>query len=191
MKTLRAASAMRSCRRPAWRARPAETGSAYITALLVLVVLTIIGLGLVLITQIESQIGANEMTINRTLYAADSGIAVGLAKVLTSKDTTPTGIYLNVQQVPSIRDEVAVSGFLPIADAPCNLCQINQGAEFLTVNHLVGSTATRRAPGADVPIAQRQVNMMVAIQPWQGDNESSERADSEGNEGSRGAFDPQ
>ena len=54
--------------------RPSETGSAYIVTLLALVVLTILALALAMVTQTEVQVGANEKTINRTFYAADSGL---------------------------------------------------------------------------------------------------------------------
>ena len=57
--------------------------------MLVLVVLTILGLALSLITQTETQIGNNERVINRVFYAADSGTHAGLAQVLVSRDFTP------------------------------------------------------------------------------------------------------
>ena len=166
-----------------------QRGSAYVVALLVLVVLTILGLALVLITQTEMQIGGNEMTINRTLYAADSGISLGLAKVFANNDTSPSGVVLNHQHAPELRDQVAVSSFLPISDSTCNLCSINQGSTYETVNHLVSSTATRQGVDTNVPIAQRSVSMTVALQPWEGNNEAAERADPEGNEGSILPFD--
>ncbi|MBV8202862.1 MAG: hypothetical protein JOZ15_19775, partial [Acidobacteria bacterium] len=56
-----------------------ERGSAFIVALLVLVVLTIAGLALTLMTQTEMRIGANEREANRTFYASDSGIQVSTA----------------------------------------------------------------------------------------------------------------
>ena len=53
-----------------------EEGSSYVIALLALFVLTILGLALVVLTQNEVQIGANERTINRVFYAAEAGAAV-------------------------------------------------------------------------------------------------------------------
>jgi Tfp pilus assembly protein PilX len=58
------------------RPRRGEAGSAYLVAILALVVLTIAGLSLALITQTETQIGANEKMVERAFYAADSGIAI-------------------------------------------------------------------------------------------------------------------
>lgn len=69
---------------PAPARRRAERGSAYIVALLVLVVLSLLGLSLALITQTEVQIGANELTSHRVFYGADSGINIGLANYMVS-----------------------------------------------------------------------------------------------------------
>ena len=60
--------------------RGQEHGSAYIAALLVLVLLTIFGMSLVLITSTERQIGTNQRTISRMFYNADSGTAVAIAE---------------------------------------------------------------------------------------------------------------
>ena len=65
--------------RPSVRRPPAaERGSAYLFALLALLVLTVVGLSLVVITQTESQIGGAEKTSNRTLYAAASALRMQL-----------------------------------------------------------------------------------------------------------------
>lgn len=64
--------------------RRGERGSAYIVALLVLVVLSLLGLSLSLISQTEVQIGANELTSHRVFYGADSGTHIGLANYMVS-----------------------------------------------------------------------------------------------------------
>ena len=63
-----------------------EAGSAYMAVLLVLVILTIFGLALILITQTEMQVGSNERTLARTFYAADAGIEMATAKALVTSD---------------------------------------------------------------------------------------------------------
>jgi hypothetical protein len=35
------------------------------------------------------------------------------------------------------------------------------------VNHAVTSTAVRRFPGTEVPLAERSLTAMVEIQPWE------------------------
>src|SRR6185503_10975606 len=71
------------------RRRAGEAGSAYIIALLALVVLSILGLGLALITQTEMQVGAGEMTYQRLLYSADSGTARGVASAFAHYNCAP------------------------------------------------------------------------------------------------------
>ncbi len=78
-----------------------------------------------------------------------------------------------------VRHRLEVSPFLPILSAPCNLCQINEGAEFMKINHAVASTATRIAwmgdnsgPPANVvptPLAQDRLSVLVSFQPWRMD----------------------
>jgi hypothetical protein len=63
--------------------RRSEAGSAYIIALLVLVVLSILGLSLALISQTEMQIGANDLTAHRTFYGSEGGFNQALARLLT------------------------------------------------------------------------------------------------------------
>ncbi|MEO8430167.1 MAG: pilus assembly PilX N-terminal domain-containing protein [Acidobacteriota bacterium] len=59
---------------PAYRARRGERGAALVIAILVLAILTVIGIALMLVTSTESRIAANEWSVNRAFYAADSGI---------------------------------------------------------------------------------------------------------------------
>jgi PilX N-terminal len=54
--------------------RSGERGAALVIAILVLAILTVIGIALMLITSTESRIAANEWSINRGYYSADSGI---------------------------------------------------------------------------------------------------------------------
>jgi len=165
----------------------AQEGSAYIVALLVLVVLTLLGLSLAMVTETEMRIGGNERVTTRTFYSADSGIGIAAARVLVNNDHTattvilrdnPTGGALNAAQ------RVELSPFHPILDTPCNLCAINQGQGFLEVNHAVAVTATRVLwsgsgdPGDDAAQqARKTVGVMIEIQPWQMTAESVESLD--------------
>lgn len=157
---------------PVLGSRPSETGSAYLVAILALVVLTIAGLALALITQTEMQIGANEKMIERAFYAADSGISVSTSRALVARGgaegtqlvlSDPEGYGLRLEQ------RVLVSPFFPISDGFCFLSDIaNQGQygdlSFRRVNHAVTSTAMRRVPGSDAPLAERSVTAMMEFQ---------------------------
>jgi Tfp pilus assembly protein PilX len=129
-----------------------ERGSAFTVALLVLVVLTIAGLVLTLITQTEARIGGNERTTNRALYAADSGVQVSTVRTLwLGADTQQTTFYLNTTQqdtgtaaVTTFSDQVTVTPLIPLAWIPSPLGQINQNAQsYYDVTYIVNSTSNR------------------------------------------------
>ena len=152
--------------------RPAEAGSAYIAALLVLVVLTLVGLSLALITQSEMQIGANERAQQRLFYAANSGVAASTARALTNADYSRTTYAFGDvgSAIAGLGFEVEVSPFFPILESACNLCEINQigtynEKAFRAINHAVTSTAVRRR-GASAAMARKTLTSMVEVQPW-------------------------
>ena len=62
--------------------RKAERGSVFVVALMVLVMLTVIGLSLALVTETEMLLGGNERVINETFYAAEAGVAVAVGQAM-------------------------------------------------------------------------------------------------------------
>lgn len=152
-----------------------ESGSAYLVAILALVVLTIVGLSLALITQTEMQIGANEKMIERSFFAADSGISLATARTLVTRRPAWSEIYTIPDPAGTglqLEHEVDVSPFFPIGFSPCNLCDVNNTGEYSEqnyqrVNHGVTAVAIRRFPGADAPLAEKSVTAMVEFQPWE------------------------
>ncbi|MGH9362686.1 MAG: PilX N-terminal domain-containing pilus assembly protein [Thermoanaerobaculia bacterium] len=158
-----------------------ERGSAYVAVLVVLVVLTIFGLALALVTQTELQVGANERTISRVFYAADAGIELATATALVTSDhtqrsylVTDSGVALVSGKV-ELGTRVDVSPFYPILDSPCNLCEINNAGAYnerayRKINHAVTVRAARFATidaGSNrTPVAQKLISAMVEVQPW-------------------------
>ncbi len=57
-----------------------ERGSVFVVALLLLVLLTVIGLSLALVTETEMLLGGNEQVITETFYAAEAGVNVVLGQ---------------------------------------------------------------------------------------------------------------
>lgn len=165
----------RESKSPTLRHRSSESGSAYLVAILALVVLTVVGLSLALITQTEMQIGANERSIERAFYTADSGIALATAKTLVTrrpawsevkKLTEPEGYGFRLEH------RMDISPFFPIGSSPCNLCDINNAGEYGSknyhrTNHAVVSIAVRRVPGTETSLAERALAAMVEFQPWE------------------------
>jgi len=157
------------------RHRSSEAGSAYLVAILALVVLTIAGLSLALITQTEMQIGANEKSIERSFYAANSGIALSTARTLVTRRPAWSELY-EIQDPEGygfrLEHRMDVSPFFPIGFSPCNLCDINNAGaygetNFHRANHAVTAIAIRRVPGTETPLAERAITAMVEFQPWE------------------------
>ncbi|HWM93563.1 MAG TPA: pilus assembly PilX N-terminal domain-containing protein [Thermoanaerobaculia bacterium] len=158
-------------------ARRGENGSAYIVALLALAVLTILGLSLVLITGTEVQVGANERTVTRTFYSADSGVALAAAKALASGQYSGSTVLLNETQVGSSRvaDRIEVSNLVTTLAVPCDWCPYNDDGvpEFWKVHHVATATAERVAwSGAGLPpvnakiLSRKTTSAMFEFQPW-------------------------
>ena len=150
--------------------RRAESGSAYILALLTLLVVSVLGLSLVYITQTEMEIGSNERTLEKTFYAADSGLAIAAARVLVTSDhrsqlidVKEPGSALNVRQV------IEIAPAVPIYDAPCNLCEINnsgtyQDKAYRKINNALTVRASRVVGTRTT--ASKTVASMLELQPW-------------------------
>lgn len=66
------------------RYRNPEQGSVFIVALMVLVMLTVIGLSLALVTETEMLIGGNEQVINETFFAAETGMNVAISQLMVA-----------------------------------------------------------------------------------------------------------
>ena len=160
-----------------------ESGSAYVIALLVLVILTIVGLSVALITQSEMQIGSNERVAHRLFYAANSGISASTARALTNADYSSASYSLADpgSPLPGATLDVDMSPFYPILQTPCHLCEINDrgggysGLNFKMINHAVTATSMRRRGGGAI-LAQKVLTSMVEVQPWQSSTEALEAA---------------
>ena len=157
-----------------------EAGSAYIIALMVLVVLSIIGLGLALVTQTEMQIGSGERTLQKVFYASDTGIQAAIARAIVNKDLAEFTFVLPDKEntLFGFEHEVTDSAFIPIMNAPCNLCEINDMGEY-------GHDQYKKVNFGETPIAVRRnelkpaeslgskmLSTLVELQPYQLTNES-------------------
>lgn len=157
-----------------------QRGSAYVFSLMALVVLTLVGLTVSFVTGTETQLSANERTMQESFYASDSGMALATAKGLWRNDQRTFTFVMNRRQRGTtdiwVANRVCVSALTPISSSPCNLCEINQGPKFENVNHAVTAFAERvswNAPTEVMPpddaeaVARRTTGKMVEFQPWQ------------------------
>lgn len=148
-----------------------EAGSAYLATLLVLVVLTILGLSLAVITQTEVLIGGSEKQATRQLFAAGSGVELAAAHELVSRDSASHRMKI-AQRTESILgqntvigDDVCSTPYLQIQTGVCNLCAMNQDTEYAAVQYGVTVTALRR--GDNSLAAAKSIGAVVAFEPWQ------------------------
>ena len=154
---------------PRTSGRAAERGSAYLFVLLVLLVLTVIGLSLVVITQTEAQIGGAEKSASRVLYGAESGMRIQFA-LSRFAATKSRRIFLDNKAVgaTSLQETVDVSPFFPIYTGPCNICSVNKGGdEYYAINYVVNAQGRRVGVGGTLtaPQATRLLSEMFFIQP--------------------------
>ena len=158
------------------RGLPRQAGSAYILTLLALVILTIVGLSLSLITQTERQLGVNERITQRVFYAANSGTAAATARVLAQNNHESMQFLLNQGQAAgglNTAERITTSRFHPLLSSPCDFCEINQGSQFFDVHHAITASGERIGwtgvgpPPEDLqPLARKTVAEMVSLQPW-------------------------
>ena len=69
----------------------------------------------------------------------------------------------------NLRDLIEVSPFYPIFSGVCNLCMVNQDANYVAVNHAVTSNALRIGVlgGVQTEQSRKTVGQMFALQPWE------------------------
>jgi hypothetical protein len=180
--------------RPAPR-RAGERGSAFTVALLVLLVLTISGLAVTLMTQTEVRIGSNERTANRSLYAADSGVEVATARenslgpdtqsrmFMLNTTAQDTGIAFSSNGT-TYSDQVTITPLIPLSTEYCNLCMINPstGSTYVYINYVVNATAARIGQDGSgtsettQTVASKVVGVTMGMQPQPSTNVTNPQA---------------
>lgn len=144
-----------------------EAGSAYLATLLVLVVLTILGLSLAVITQTEVLIGGSEKQATRQLFAADTGVQLAAAFELVTRGSSRHELTLRERtenllgQDTVIGDTICTTPFLEIHVGKCDLCAIN--SEYQAVQYAVTINALRH--GDAVLGARKTVGAVVSVEP--------------------------
>ncbi len=156
-----------------------EEGSSYVIALLALFVLTILGLALVVLTQNEVQIGANERTINRVFYASEAGAAISIAKTLTSKDYSEnTAVFIETHPGGANNNIASVAKstlMIPTNISYCSWCPTDaDGTQYFRVTHMLNVTTDvlSWAGGATTPpanatnLGEKTIGLVLVAQPW-------------------------
>jgi Tfp pilus assembly protein PilX len=151
--------------------RRAEEGSAYLAVLMLLVVLTILGLSLSVITQTEVIIGGSERQTTRQVFNAASALNLSAVHELVNRNSAGRMMILGRRnqnffgEATTIGDRVCTTPFFQIQAGTCNLCTMNQDTNFFAVQNAVTANALRH--GDDELAARRQVGSVVALEPWE------------------------
>ena len=152
-----------------------QQGSAYLIALMALFLLTILGITVSLVTQTEILASSQERIIERTFYAAESGLEASIARALGEGDFGPVehvAIRTELEQgsLMNVRERVQSSPFFCMGDTPCNLCSINQGSQYVRRNHMVAVNASRvgvATDGTEIPVGRKSLSSQVNVEPTQ------------------------
>jgi Tfp pilus assembly protein PilX len=152
-----------------------EEGSAYLIALMALFLLTILGISVSLVTQTEVLSSSQERIIERTFYAAESGLEASIARALGEGDFraiehVATRSELEQGALMRVQERIKSSPFFCMGDTPCNLCSINQGSQYVRRNHMVAVNATRAgvtSDGTEIPVGRKSISAQVNVEPTQ------------------------
>lgn len=150
-------------------------GSAYLITLLALVVLTMLALGLTYSTQTELLIGSNERTLQRSFYAAESGVHLAAAHILKNHDKCPRAVEFHDIPVGApgarLKARSEYDTIYPVAAPWCNLCSTNDADEyssnaFFKVTHPITARGVLIG-AANIIGARKTITSMIDIHPWQ------------------------
>lgn len=151
--------------------RPSEEGSAYLATLLILVVLTILGLSLAVITQTEVLIGGSEKQATRQIFAAGSGLQLAATYEIVNRDSAAHQMNIGIRtedilgQDTVLADDVCTSPYVQIHVGVCNLCTMNQDTEYVAAQYGVTAVSLRRGDGALA--ARKELGSVIAFEPFQ------------------------
>ena len=151
-----------------------DEGSAYVISMLVLLILSLLGLSLSLVTQTEVRVGGRERVIERTFYAAGSGLELSVARGLADGDFGPIThererSVLEQGNLVPIKERVQSSAFICLGDTYCNLCSMNQGRQYARRNFTLAVEATRVGVGPDDGekiLGRKALSTMTDVEPF-------------------------
>lgn len=128
--------------------RRKSTGSAFVIALMVMVILTFIGLSLAMVTETEMLLGSNERVINRTFYSADSGIAAAVSQLMVTNSFDKLAFGIRDQpdrpNQPQFIHQVETTSLYPVMFQPAPESTANQGSDTVYSGFFYGQMRARR-----------------------------------------------
>lgn len=154
--------------------RTGERGSAFVIALLVLVILTILGLSLAFITSGEVEVAKNERQINRVFYTADSGVAVAAARAMFNIGTPVDVDFTDKAGLPTagVRNTTSLPAAVLINQTLCDLCSVGNDIEYgdvvyKKVTRVLTSEAKRVDDAKSAVLGRKKVVATLEMLPMQ------------------------
>lgn len=114
--------------------RNSQRASAFLMAMIVLAVLTVVGLSLSMVTETEMQLGETEKVINEQFYANEAGSTVQIATLLATNGLE--GINVVIPSIAQSRSsnspvntgyDVIGSGLAPVTTDELPYTKVNEG----------------------------------------------------------------
>jgi hypothetical protein len=110
-----------------------QRGSAFVLALMVLAILTVVGLSISMISETEMAIGETEKVQNELFYATEAGVTTQLAGLVVTNDTGPISIVIPGGTLERSRADLSIgfdvlsSGMAPVAEGTMDYTKANAG----------------------------------------------------------------
>lgn len=161
---------------------PSENGSAYLTALLALVILTLLGLTLAATSGTESMIGAHERGQTKVRYQAEAALNEAINVSIFTAECAIVESRWGDEWSDAFGDEAAKANFVNLGQSSvvtaskgfCNMCDVAQntkgtrGKPFNRTSSYAVARATRftnTPESGGQTIARSQVNAILELDP--------------------------
>jgi Tfp pilus assembly protein PilX len=147
-----------------------ESGSAYVLVLVALVVLSLLGLILAMITQSEVEVGANERSANRVFYTSEAGISAAVTNLIVANGISGFEAKYMDQGSTVYGTNVSVSSLNQLNSGPSDKSQINQDSDYKAVTYATTSRATRFGKdnsGVEQPLGSKTLELMFIVTPFE------------------------
>ena len=129
-----------------------QQGVAYLMAILLLFLFTMLALSLNLAMQSELMSAAHPRLVARMLYAAESGVGVAVARALASGETGPVVLRRLHREseeggLVMVEERLELGSVVALGATPCDYCSVEARDAWSEHTWAVSVRAQRRAPG--------------------------------------------
>ncbi|MEL7059938.1 MAG: pilus assembly PilX N-terminal domain-containing protein [Acidobacteriota bacterium] len=133
-----------------------ERGSAFLVALVVIAILTVVGMSVIMVTETEMLLGGTERMLNESFYVTETGTSTLAAQLFVTNALDPVDVVMpslqyNPQSVPDGQAPPARLGFrvrsagpLPIQNNPLPYTKANSDKDTLVSVYFIATVDSQR-----------------------------------------------